>query len=314
MADDLETRGAEATYAANAARSVATTNIPTPGKLSVPTGLKFPSELGTPNGYSHWVHFRAYDYQYNPRLEEEPRGSSGLTTANEQSTSLADLKLATPDQLQYGMSPEWNVVDLAELAAASSVADNGLVETLKSTARDAYRAGSQGGGAAETIKNIAQAAGFAGSSVLSMAPAAVTAFAGITPNPRKQPIFQGMGPRSFSFSWNLTPKSEKDCKIVQDVIKTFRKFSAPKRDGNFLFKFPKTWTMDFYFINPQTGKAQINSWLPKLTEMVCTSVYCNYTSAGMWAAFKNGHPLDVQISMSFLELVVLHEELIEKGF
>lgn len=306
--DELGNMGASEAYAANAARNAANIDIPTPGKLTTPTGLKFPSELGTPNGYSHWVHFRAYDYQYNPELQDNPRGSSGLTTANEKSTSLADLKLATPDQLQYGMSPEWNVVDLAELAAASSAINNpGGTATAP---LDAARAFFGGEGITKTLEKV----GYIGSAILGATPNAVSAFAGVTPNPRKQPIFQGMGPRSFSFSWNLTPKSEKDCKIILDVIKTFRKFSAPKKQGNFLFKFPKTWTMDFYFINPQSGKAQVNDWLPKLTEMVCTSVHCNYTSAGMWAAFKNGHPLDVQISMSFLELVVLHEELIEKGF
>jgi hypothetical protein len=130
-------------------------------------------------------------------------------------------------------------------------------------------------------------------------------------NPQKQMLFQGIEFRKFSMSFTFTPYSTKEAQDVKEIIKLFRKWSAPQKStlgGGMFFNPPAVFGVDFKFNNSQ------NVNIPKLKDCVIESVEVNYAPNGMWSAHSDGAPVQTTVTLSLQEMDLVDRTDIENGY
>ena len=130
-------------------------------------------------------------------------------------------------------------------------------------------------------------------------------------NPQKQMLFQGIEFRQFNMSFTFTPYSSKEAQDVKEIIKLFRKWSAPQKTqaaGGMFFNPPAVFQIDFKFNNSQ------NLNIPKLKDCVITSVEVNYAPNGMWSAHSDGAPVQTTVTLALQEMDLVDRLDIENGY
>jgi hypothetical protein len=130
-------------------------------------------------------------------------------------------------------------------------------------------------------------------------------------NPQKQMLFQGIEFRQFNMSFTFTPYSSKEAQDVKEIIKLFRKWSAPQKTqaaGGMFFNPPAVFQVDFKFNNSQ------NLNIPKLKDCVITSVEVNYAPNGMWSAHSDGAPVQTTVTLALQEMDLVDRSDIENGY
>lgn len=133
-------------------------------------------------------------------------------------------------------------------------------------------------------------------------------------NPHAEILFKGTDFRKFTFAWKLTPRNEFEVVTVANIIKLFKFHAAPAigKERNFI-SYPSEFIIQFIHTDEGTGP-QVNNFLPRIAQSVCTDITANYTSVGLWSAFKSGAPVEVEMSLSFSETEIMTKERINEGF
>lgn len=133
---------------------------------------------------------------------------------------------------------------------------------------------------------------------LSIAEAA-QAQAGIVRNPHTALLFQNVRLRTFTFTWQLSPRSESQSKKLNSIISTIKQAMHPDLDfGGFALNYPDLFTVSFN--NDKEGIVNVDaSFLEDLA--------INPTPNGH-AYYKNGYPVEVQMSMTFKEVAIKTSE------
>jgi hypothetical protein len=130
-------------------------------------------------------------------------------------------------------------------------------------------------------------------------------------NPQKQMLFQGIEFRQFNMSFTFTPYSSKEAQDVKEIIKLFRRWSAPQKTssyGGMFFNPPAVFQVDFKFNNSQ------NLNIPKLKDCVITSVEVNYAPNGIWSAHSDGAPVQTTVTLALQEMDLVDRTDIENGY
>lgn len=126
--------------------------------------------------------------------------------------------------------------------------------------------------------------------------------------------FKSMANRTFSFDFLFTPISAQEAEQVRKIIKAFRYHSAPEFTGDKAYlTYPDEFDIGFYRIDEDSKQAVENTKIPRINRCVCTSVDVNY-GATDWYTFKDGHPTQITLTLSFTEMVMLTKNLIDKGY
>lgn len=137
-----------------------------------------------------------------------------------------------------------------------------------------------------------------------------------TPNPKKQALFDGIEPRSFTLEYVFFPQSRQEVDILGKVIRTLTSYALPElseaeyettageptntetenTDNEFVvfdrsafFEFPSEFEITYRNVKG----------FPKYNPAVCTSISTNYGS--QLQLFESGHSIQINLSMSFLE-------------
>ena len=133
---------------------------------------------------------------------------------------------------------------------------------------------------------------------------------GLAANPRKEQIFKGVDFRTFSFEYQLFPRSPEESKRVLDIIQTFKFHAHPefKDAGGFLYIYPSEFDIVFY-----QGESE-NLALPRIASCVLLDVTVNYTPNGSFNTFNDGTPTQINLSLTFRELSILTKENIADGY
>jgi hypothetical protein len=126
---------------------------------------------------------------------------------------------------------------------------------------------------------------------------------GRIPNPYITMIFKGVDFRKFQMEFKFAPFSEKDCDVIDSIIKTFRANSLPPGSGankgpSFL-GYPMEVELKYLWM----GKD--NKWLHKFKRSVVTGVDVNYAAAGIFSTQRNGFPSNIIVSLSFSEVEIV---------
>ncbi len=138
----------------------------------------------------------------------------------------------------------------------------------------------------------------------------------VAQNPYMEMMFSGVGFRSFSFEFNLRPRSEGEIEEVGKIIQMFRQHSRPSWVNHGMGKSFMEYPQEFHikFLTMHHGSAgpsdswNTNTALPALKPCVLSSVATNYTPQSMWTAFNNGSPVSTSLSLSFQETQLVMAE------
>lgn len=138
--------------------------------------------------------------------------------------------------------------------------------------------------------------------------------AGMAINPRVEVLFRTTKLREFDFTFLMAPQSENESNAMKDLIKIFRKNSAPTLGtAGYLFDSPSEWGIAFWY--KKNGSWIENTNIPKIRRSVCTAVSVSYPiPGGEWSTFSNGHPVSAMIQLHFLEMSIVDSKKIEAGY
>lgn len=179
-------------------------------------------------------------------------------------------------------------------------------DTLKNAAAQALRVGASG---AVSI-GLANAPKFEGIGDLG---ALISSGAGVAVNPFRTQLFQNMGFRTFSFTYNFLPKSETEYRQVKNIIKTFKKYMHPTlSQDKIIMGYPAEFSIAYYYGNEQ------NKELFKIGNCALTDMQVNYGGTD-FITFRDtvatkGAPAEISIQLQFTELEILTEQKIEDDY
>ena len=132
--------------------------------------------------------------------------------------------------------------------------------------------------------------------------------------PKMEVMFEGIGKRSFSYSFIFTPTSEQEANEVQKIIQAFRFHASSDYADDFGFelKIPDQFEIEYY-----TKGNQPNGYLHKIGTCVLESVDVTYGGDKMtWheTNSKGASPTKTTMALSFKELMTVTKQAIEDGF
>jgi hypothetical protein len=133
---------------------------------------------------------------------------------------------------------------------------------------------------------------------------------GLAVNDQNQILFERIDFRNFSFSFTFTPYSREETNQIKDIIKAFRSAAAPtiqKGGSGLMFVVPNTIDIAFRFNGDK------NEYITKTTECVIQNIDVNYAPNG-WSAHADGSPTQIQLTMTFKELLLVDKQMIEQGY
>jgi hypothetical protein len=133
---------------------------------------------------------------------------------------------------------------------------------------------------------------------------------GLALNPVDQMLFDGIDFRTYQMAFTFTPYSREEAKEVREIIKTFRKWAAPRimnGAAGMFFEPPATFTVEFKV------KGNENAYVPKVAESVIESIDVNYSPNG-WAAHDDGSPVQTLLTINFREIALIDRNQVIQGY
>jgi hypothetical protein len=133
---------------------------------------------------------------------------------------------------------------------------------------------------------------------------------GIVPNSNMELLFQGPTLRSFGFNWRMSPRSAKEATNVKRIIRMFKQGSAPRKLNSqsgagaaSLF----LGTPNVFKLSYKTAGSKEISGLNKFKICALVNMSVVYAPDGQWAAYAEGQPVSVQMSLNFQEIEPVYE-------
>jgi len=116
-------------------------------------------------------------------------------------------------------------------------------------------------------------------------------------NPNMELLFQGPALRSFTFSWKMSPRDEKESIEIAKIIRMFKQSMAPqKTDSGLFLKAPSIYKLTF---NQGTKR---HKFLPRMKECALNNCAVNYTPDGSYMTYENAAMVALEMSLSFQEM------------
>ena len=127
-------------------------------------------------------------------------------------------------------------------------------------------------------------------------------------NPNTEMLYQGQDLRTFSLSFKMTPRTDKEAKVIKQICNRFKKASMPYVGGQAggLFKAANLLKVPLVcqvtFMNGNT----VHEYLPQYKLCAISGVEINYTPDGAYATVGvDGSPVSTQLTLSFKETKIL---------
>jgi hypothetical protein len=262
--------------------------------------LKDAAAIGIGGGTSGFLTSQVYRY------------TQGFSRPTKQLKSA--IALHVPNNLQANYSVSYQETELGLLGDIAAIAASNpeIASKLKSTAGSFISslpgiwndktASSQAGSGIQGI--IAKTAI---SSSLNPTSEALSFFSGLAANPRLEQIFRRVNFRQFQFFYQFAPRNAQEAANVLNIIYTLKRFMHPefKDISNFLYIYPAEFDITYYI------GSQENPNLHAHTSCVLTDLNVNYTPNGSFQTFQTGQPVQIDVTMNFLELTPLTKDIIE---
>lgn len=133
---------------------------------------------------------------------------------------------------------------------------------------------------------------------------------GIVPNSNLELLFLGPTLRQFGFTWRMSPRSENEARNVKRIIRFFKQGSAPRKSNSqsgagaaSLF----LGTPNVFKLSYKTAGNKEISGLNKFKICALVNMQTVYAPDGQWAAYDEGQPVSVQMTLNFQEIEPVYE-------
>jgi len=127
-------------------------------------------------------------------------------------------------------------------------------------------------------------------------------------NPNMELLFGTVQLRTFSFSFDLTPRSKNESNVIKNIIRAFKKSlnakngSSGEGSSGLFIQSP-----DVFQLTYKTG-AKDHKFLHRFKPMALLNMVVNYTGAGTYATYDNTAPVHTKIDLTFQELNPIYSE------
>lgn len=123
-------------------------------------------------------------------------------------------------------------------------------------------------------------------------------------------LFQGVGRRSFTFTFVFIPKSEPEAKTVEEICTIFKTHMLPKW-ANGTTK--RAMTIPDMFDITYMYRSEDSKHLNKISTCFCESAQVTYGS-DRYTAYEEGRPQRTTLALNFKEIEIITRERVEQGF
>lgn len=167
----------------------------------------------------------------------------------------------------------------------------------------------RGAGFDEALASIAEKTGLVGPGFTDFA----LRSKGLALNPQVELLYKGTANRSFILDFKFQPRSKKETEVIKNIIFKFRRYAAPTlastaAETGAYFIPPGQFDIQYYFKNEE------NRYIGKISTCVLENIDVNYSSAGVFATFDDGAPVEINMQLRFKEVDILTREMIDQGF
>ena len=302
--------------------------------------LKYPEDALYDGKGQDFIKIKQWKYQPPGKdliTGGQGRVAIGLAQGYQRKTArkqqLGFVRLPVPNQIQDSNNVSWGPDQISNITAAAASAVLPLVNAknlnqLIDTPLDKLgEIGKAVGPRSKKFWNNLKAAlgtsqagagiqGILGSKILNMAGFDISAESilargqGVVPNNNMELLFNAPALREFQFNWKMSPRSESEAKQVNKIIKFFKAGMAVKKQSNvgsgsgasYFLGTPNIFDVQFL----TTGNEQIDG-LMRIKECACTGCAVNYTPESNWAAYEDGQPVSVIMTLKFSELEPIYD-------
>jgi len=142
-------------------------------------------------------------------------------------------------------------------------------------------------------------------------------------NPHKAVVYQGPGGfRTFSFTFQLVPKSADEAKEIFNIVKFFKKRMHPgtgagagiNNISSVTLTYPDEFEIKYYVNNKEVDGSDFTKPLFKIKNCFMESFSTDYTTSSLVSFMDDGNPLTTTISMGFKETQLLTKKDIDEGY
>lgn len=252
-------------------------------------------------------------------------GGAGIGTAIVSAIDLSrktkriksSISLYMPDTVNQQIIHEFGEISMTEALGMVGAVGQGLGAVGSSISDAVSRisqnqslkgAGAPAGAAlAELGGTIAEASGVFGGGIKE----ALLFSAGVALNPQIEVLYQKTGHREFLFDFKMIPRNEAEAKVIREIIKEFKFYSAPEllagTSGRY-FVPPAEFDIKFFYNGAE------NRNIHRISTCALVGIDVDYASAGQWTTFNDGMPVEIKMQLRFKELELMHKARIEEGY
>ena len=242
---------------------------------------------------------------------------AGLTQDVDKKPKMQRIKEAVaiymPDTVMHTYSHDYDVQSLTSAmgnVGKSQRAGSGVIEKIKNAFISEEPINPQASaGATELAGDLAQETGQVGAGFTDF----LLRNKGLALNPQVELLFKGTANRGFIFDFKFQPKNQKEAETINNIIFIFRRYAAPTlsatvTDPGAYFIPPAQFDIQYYFKN------QENKFIGRISTCVLENIDINYSSAGQYATFNDGSPIEINMQLRFKEVDIITRNMIDQGF
>ena len=142
-------------------------------------------------------------------------------------------------------------------------------------------------------------------------------------NPHKAVVYQGPGGfRTFSFTFQLVPKSADEAKEIWEIVRFFKKRMHPGTGtgaginelSSVTLTYPDEFEIQYYVNNKLVDGTDPTKPLFKIHHCFMESFAVDYTTSSLVSFMEDDQPLTTTISLSFKETQLLTKKDIDAGY
>ncbi len=246
-----------------------------------------------------------------PGLIEAAGFISGIidsVNGSSKSTSHGSITLYSPPSMSESYSPQWTGAALGPVAGQGlQTATQGISQGPKAAiTRMMNQMQNSRDGAAFATKAAGDALGTL-IGAQDLGGAALKRLTSQALNPHLEALFSSVNFREFNFSFTFAPRSRKEANEVQQIIKMFKYFSAPAYDngGNgVVFSYPDVFNIAYF------NEDKVHKFHP----CALTDIQITRNPFEVNSTFYDGHPVQTQMTLRFMEIAIVTKEHISQGF
>jgi hypothetical protein len=134
---------------------------------------------------------------------------------------------------------------------------------------------------------------------------------GYAVNPQFEQVYGSTAMREFQFAFTMTPRNVKEAQACLDIVYRFKYHASPEYTvggGRYVIP-PSYFNIEFKYLGAQ------NPAMPKISTCVLKQLDVSYSgNLEQFTSFTDGKPVQIAMTMQFVELEMMHKALRDIGF